>query len=224
MDKVKQIMLQVPAYHSLKARNKGQRLTAEERKEVINQINQGVPIKAIQELFQISNSTIKRIIKNSQSNSEERDPPSRIKSRAIKNKELCKAVASFAVKNKRAFTWRDVKDHLITNNGILVDTCIWRWILKEELGYSYKRWSPRPLKLNYRVLNLKKALFAVVLLKAIWKSTLLVNIDESVISSTTKANYSWSIKGEPSNVSTIIYTGSVSIISSIFSNKVSISE
>ena len=63
-----------------------------------------MPIKAIQELFQISNLTIKRIIKNSQSNSKERDPPSRIKSRAIKNKELCKAVASFAVKNKRAFT------------------------------------------------------------------------------------------------------------------------
>ena len=50
-----------------------------------------------------------------------------------------------------------------------------------------------------------------------------MNIDESVISSTTKANYSWSIKGEPSNLSTIVYTGSVSIISSIFSNGVSIS-
>ena len=124
--------------------------------------------------------------------------------------------------NNTAFTWRDFKDYLMTKNGVLVDTNTWRRILKEKLRYSYNRWSPRPLTLDFRLLELKNVLFTVKLLNLVQKSTLLVNIDESSISTATKSNYSWNQKGAPSNRSTTIFRGSISIVSAILSNGISI--
>ena len=51
-------MFQGPANRNLKARTKGQRLTLNEKKEILNQISTGIPIRVIKELFQISDSTI----------------------------------------------------------------------------------------------------------------------------------------------------------------------
>ena len=50
-----------------------------------------------------------------------------------------------------------------------------------------------------------------------------MNVDESSISQYTKSNYSWSRKGDQSNRSTIVLKGSISIVSAILSNGVSIS-
>ena len=110
----------------------------------------------------------------------------------------------------------------MTKNGVLVDTNTWIKILKERLRYSYKRWSPRPIKLDFRLLELKKILFTVKLLSFVQKSTLLINIDESSFSSSTKSSYSWNLKVAPSNRSTKIFRGSISIISAILSNGISI--
>ena len=85
----------------------------------------------------------------------------------------------------------------MTKNGVIDDTNTWRRILKENLKYSYKRWSPRSLTLDFRLLELKKMLFTVKLLNLVLKSTLLVNIDESSISTATKLNYSRNQKGAP---------------------------
>ena len=168
------------------------------------------------------NPLFKRVIKSFQLKNNALHSPSKIHSRNIKNKSLWKAIEIFALQNNAAFTWRDVKDYLVAKNGVLVDTNIWRKILKERLRYSYKRWSPRPITLDFRLLELKKVLFTVKLLRFIQKSTLLINIDESNFSSSTKSNYSWSQKGAPSNRSTAVFRGSISIISAILSNGISI--
>ena len=63
--------------------------------------------------------------------------PSIVKSRDIKNKALCRAIESYAEQNKRAFTWRDIQDYLLTNNGVRIDTNIIRQILKKRLRYSF---------------------------------------------------------------------------------------
>ena len=110
----------------------------------------------------------------------------------------------------------------MTHYGIWIDINIWRKILKEKLGYSFKRCSSRPLNLNHQLQKLKKILFTVKLLKIVRRSTLLVNIDESVISHSTKSNYSWSQKGTPANLSTMLLKGSISVVSAICSNGVSI--
>ena len=115
-----------------------------------------------------------------------------------------------------------MQEHIVTNFGVEIDTEIWRRILKEKLGYSFKKWSPRPLNLNYQIQKLKKMLFSIKLLKIFRKSWILVNIDESVISNSTKSNYSWSRKGVPTNLSTITMKGSISIVTAILSNGVSI--
>ena len=59
--------------------------------------------------------------------------------------------------------------------------------------------------------------------KWVHKFSLLVNIDESVISHNTKFNYSWNRKGVPSNCSTGILKESIGIVSTIMSNGISIS-
>ena len=110
----------------------------------------------------------------------------------------------------------------MTKNGVWVDTNTWIKILKERLRYSYKRWSPRPITLDFRLLKLKKILFTVKLLSFVQNSTSLINIDESSFSSSTKSSYSWNLKGAPSNRSTKIFRGSIRIISAILSNGISI--
>ena len=89
-----------------------------------------------------------------------------------------------------SFTWKDFKEHLIETSGIILDIPIIRRILKERMNYSYKRWSPRPQLVDRSIWKIKKILFADKLLKIMNKSTILINIDESAISDSTKANYS----------------------------------
>ena len=108
------------------------------------------------------------------------------------------------------------------NNGVSIDASVWRKILSENQGYSFKRCSPRPLNLNIILQDLKKTLFWVKLLKIIQRSTLLINIGETWVSYFTKSNYSWWSKGISANLSTIKMNGSISIVSAIWSNGISI--
>ena len=144
------------------------------------------------------------------------------KSRLIHNNSLWIAISSYAEQNRWSFTWKDVKEHLMKFNGIWVSIDLIRRILKNKLHFSFKRCSSRPLTLNWRLLKLKKILFLVRLCKMINRCSVLANVDESILSKSTKANYSWSRKGESTNWSTIIFSGSISIVSTILSNGVSV--
>ena len=95
----------------------------------------------------------------------------------------------------------DVRNHLMENNNICVNVSLIRKILKSKLLFSFKRCSTRPITLNWKILKLKKILFLVRLSKMINRQSILTNVDESVFSRSTKANYSWPRKGEPSNLS-----------------------
>ena len=108
------------------------------------------------------------------------------------------------------------------NNGVSIDASVWRKILSEKLGYSFKRCSPRPLNLSIRLKDLKKTMFWVKFLKMIQRSTLLINIDETWVSYLTKSNYSWWPKSISANLSTIKMNVSISIVSAIWSNGISI--
>ena len=68
----------------------------------------------------------------------------------------------------------------------------------------------------------KKILFLVKLCKLIKRGSILVNIDEAVFSPSTKINYFWNRRGMTSNRSTTLFSESVSIVSSILSNGISI--
>ena len=65
-NKKKEITLQLPVAQTLRHRKISQMLTTEEKEEVYNQIKDGVPIRDIIEIWQISRSTINRIVKDFQ--------------------------------------------------------------------------------------------------------------------------------------------------------------
>ena len=208
--------------NSLKSRTKGQKLTYEEKMTIYQQIKDGTTVKDIWEIWQVSVSTINRIVKSVEMNKLQNKFPLKIWSRVIQSKRLWEAISSYAEQNKWSFTWNDVRNHLMKYNDIWVNTNLIRKILKNKLSFSFKRCSSRPITLNWKILKLKKILFLVRLCKMINRHSILANIDESSFSRNTKTNYSWSRKGEPSNWSTILFSGSISIVSAILSNGISV--
>ena len=107
-------------------------------------------------------------------------------------------------------------------NGFRKNVNIIRKILKVKLYFSFKRCSSRQSTLNRKILKLKRAMFAIKFLKMINRNSIIMNVDEWVFSQSTKSNYSWSKVGVLSNLSKEILKGSISIVSSITSNRVSI--
>ena len=206
----------------LKFRGKGRRLSNEEKKEIYNQISKGVPIKDLKELYQISISTINRIVKHIGSYKQTEQIQLNPAIHPIRNRKIWSVVASYAQETNQPFTCNDIKEHMMEAYSVWLDTNIIRKILKEKLNYSFKRCSPRPLLLDHKLTNVKKSLFAVKLIKLINNSTVLINVDESVISNSTKINYSWGPKGKPLNLSTTKIRGSISLFAAIASCGISV--
>ena len=176
---------------SMKRRIKEQKLSFEEKKVIYDQILKGKSIRDLKELNQISNLTIRRIIKHPKSFIPTEQDPCLSTIQAFRNRKIREVIAKYAEETNQPFTCKDAKEYLMRTYEIWLDVNSIRRILKEQLHYSFKRWSPRPLLLNNEVLNVKKILFTVKLLKLINSSTVLANVDESVISNSTKVNYSW---------------------------------
>ena len=74
--------------YSLKSRTKGQRLSIEEKKEIFNQISKGIPTKDLRELYQISNSTILRIVNHLESYKQTEQVPYFSTSQLIRNRKI----------------------------------------------------------------------------------------------------------------------------------------
>ena len=145
-----------------------------------------------------------------------------IRIRAINNSAIWRAIAMFTENAKKPFYWKNIKEHLTQVYGIHWDVNMIRNILKKKLECSFKRWSPRPLSIDYEILKLEKILFSIKIWRAISMHTVLINVDESSISKSTKANYSWGLKGISLNLSNIKIRGSISLITAIMSNGISI--
>ena len=190
---------------------------------IYNQVKNSISIKEIKEIYQLSQSTISRIVNNFGPNNSIVNGRSNIKSRYIQNSSLWRTILLFAQNASNAFTWRDAKEYILKKYGILLDIGIIRKILIDKLDYSFKRWSSRPLVFDNKMAKLKKVLFAIKLLKIINRFTIIINFDEAMLSYLTKTNYSWNKTGRPSNLSTQNMKGSILIVSSILSNEFSIS-
>ena len=108
-------------------------------------------------------------------------------------------------------------NYLITNLSwiVLLQTAIWRkiWI------WALNRYSHRPINIDMMasVIIKRAIIFAVEFFKIIQKDDIMMNIDESSISISTRPSRSWSIKGETSELKSINATESISLISWISS-------
>ena len=76
-----------------------------------------------------------------------------IKIRAITNIRIIREIASFVLKTKEPFYCKDIKEHLAKTFRIQLGIYVIRRILKERLGFSFKRCSPRPLAMDHSILK-----------------------------------------------------------------------
>ena len=106
--------------------------------------------------------------------------------------------------------------------GIELNTDLIRRILRKKFMLSYKRVSSRHINLDHELKNYKKILFAFKIWQQLNNSMTLINIDEALFTKSTKINYSWWKRGVSTSISNQVFRGSVSLVSSILMNGISI--
>ena len=91
-------------------------------------------------------------------------------------------------------------------------------LMKEECLLSYKRITSRPKYIDSKILSHARALFCAKFMTSLTSDTLIINIDESIINKSCKANYSWGIKGMEKEWHNQFVTKSISLILALLSN------
>ena len=93
-----------------------------------------------------------------------------------------------------------------------------RKIMTKEINLRYKKCNSRPFTFNAAKINAARKLFWAHFVDHLEPSTLIINVDESTFSRTSKINYSWSKAGRCSEVKNASFSGSTSMILAILSN------
>ena len=68
--------------------------------------------------------------------------------------------------------------------------------MKNDLELSYKKCATRPNNDDLNRIKILRSMYWIQFTEVLQNNTLVINIDEWVISSSTKNNYSWSINGQ----------------------------
>ena len=87
-----------------------------------------------------------------------------------------------------------------------------------NLIWAINRFSHRPSNIDFDILEIKRAIYRIDLLRTIEAKDLVINIDEWTISRNTHQKYSWSLKRKKAEMRTIIFDKSVPLISEISSD------
>ena len=126
------------------------------------------------------------------------------------------SIANFVFANSHVpFSSTDIKNYLQDKYSIQVTNSAIRKWLKNELRFSFKRSAPRPISLNMEKQLLCKLLFSAKIVKVIDNFDVFINIDESILSKNVIENYSWTLKGVPTPIKSIVFSKSVSVIAAI---------
>ena len=87
--------------------------------------------------------------------------------------------------------------------------------MKTQLEFSFKRITSRPQSLDVQRQYCLKILFAIALTKRIKDAKLLINVDESTLSSSTKINYTWTLRGVSASAKNIKFSKSMNLVTAI---------
>ena len=87
--------------------------------------------------------------------------------------------------------------------------------LKTRLGMTYRRVSSRPVYKDPWFIRLMQLVFCIEYLNIVTSDIIVVNIDETLFSNSTKFNYSWAPKGQSNYCWNISFKGSMSFIGAI---------
>ena len=77
--------------------------------------------------------------------------------------------------------------------------------------------SHRPINVDWRSLKIKRIMFSIIISQNLLKSDLVINVDEWSVSRDTKYQKSWSLKGIDTELKSIVFSSSISLISCISS-------
>ena len=198
---------------------KGQKLNGDQLKYLKNEIDtSGLAIAEISRKYFIWPSSLWKIRDLSQ-DEVLKLPLRKIESISYSKRRLIgEAILKYSEQTENEFNAVDIQKYLINTLDIKLSLGYITSIMKKDLNYSFKRWLSRPNYADFDKIKATRWKFAVDFSKKLINNPLICNIDEWVISRSTKINYSWSIKGMNKEIKNSPFTGSMNIILSILSN------
>ena len=115
-------------------------------------------------------------------------------------------------------TAKKIKDHVIKTLGKTISLSEIRWYLKQNLNLSFKKGWPRPADIDNNKISLLRILYTIRLAKAINNKILTINVDESSFSNELWNERSWLKRGVNSEIISMRFRGSVSLILAVTSD------
>ena len=183
---------------TLKHRKKHERLSYPEKYLIYKLVvKEGVEPLEIKSRFDVSLSTVKRIELDFKRNLfSDSLVFSRNGWKFAKSEWLLKIVEEFIKQTNTAFTARSIQIYIRNKVKVLLPLHKIRNILKFEFHLSFKNGSSRRVDLNIDKMHYSKSLFTIEFIKSLSEADIILNLDESTISRSTKWEYSWLKTGE----------------------------
>ena len=208
----------IESEESIMNRKIGEHMTLDEKLMIYQLIRKGYTIKRISAEYQISESSIRRIIRILNHPNGINKLQAKTKTRKLLRSEAVKSdIQKYLAKTTTPITIREIQSHTLDQLGVLVPRHQITSYIKSSLRLSYKKGSSRPVNVDLRRVDLCRHLFSIRLVSKLRRVKVLVNVDEASINKETKMNYSWLPTGVSSRISNVGYSQFVNIIGSITS-------
>ena len=180
------------AEDSLKTKNKGKRISYQERIYLYKLMRKGEKLMAEIALeYSISLGTLYNIKKEFDTQIHELKLEKPITSRnLVESSWIQNLIRNYLASTKIPWSSKDIWTHISTKTGLVIDKRIVRRVMKEKLWMSYKKGLARLVKVDENFQTLIKQWLSIRLWKVIENFKMLINIDETSFSRLTKKSLS----------------------------------
>ena len=144
-------------------------------------------------------------------------------SKVMQSKIIQNYVHEYVENNTDPFWVDDLAKYIWQKWGVKVQKHQLRSFIKKQMNLTYKKGWSRPSYFNLDLQKYFKWLFWIKLVHKLKKGLVIVNIDESILNRNTRIHYSWLQKGENWPVTNTKFNNSISLISVICTNGLSVS-
>ena len=175
----------------------------------------------IMSCYHISAATIRRILNYKSTLRRNYDINIWSYSKWLSSEALINCIESYTELTMHPFWWKDLIMHIKIKMNVQLKPNILRQILQKRFYKSYKRGSARPTKIDDKKHKWMNSLFWTKLIHTLPSVKRVINIDGWWLSRSIKQNYSWLSRGKSCKIFNTKYTGSMSILSAIFSEGMS---
>ena len=134
------------------------------------------------------------------------------------NNNIIEKVSNYVNSQNHPISLNEIWQHLWDEDQIKCQKQRLTTILKDSLGWSYRRISSRPNNVDFLKIRACRNLFSVRLGKWLQQTSVIMNVDECSINYKTKSNYSWTPKYEWKDFQNASFCDSISVILWVMSN------